>query len=212
MGRGARTLTRQVVLRAAVGLADEVGIEALSMRSLGQVLGVEAMSLYNHVASKDDLLDGMVDTVVAEFDLPDPSGPWKAAIRSSALSAHDVLLRHPWACGMIVTRPKVGRSMLSYMDAVVGVLRSAGLPMQLVHHAVHALDSHVFGFTLQELNFPMDIEGFGPEMAAIFLQQRTDEYPHLSALIVEAEHDDKAEFTFLLDLILDGLERERDAR
>ncbi len=198
------------MLRAAVALADAAGIEAVSMRKLGQELGVEAMSLYHHVANKDDLLDGMVDLVTGEFAVLD-RGDWKGALRQSALSSYEVLLSHPWACGLIISRPRIGPARLRCVDALLGRLRAAGFSIQLVHHAIHAIDGHIFGFTLQQLNFPFDAEELGPEVAEIFRRQRADEYPHITEMALGSHHDDRAEFEFVLDLILDGLERARGA-
>ena len=204
-------LNRQRVLGAAVVLADEGGIESLSMRKLGQELGVEAMSLYNHVANKDDILDGIVDVVSSEVDVPSKEGDWRAEIRHSAISAHAVLLRHPWACSLAVSRSKVGRSKLRYVDAMVGSLRNAGFSSQLAHNAMHAIESHIYGFTLQELSFPQDVEAMGSEVAALLIRrQGVNEYPDLSKVVLESVHDDQTEFEFVLDLILDGLERARD--
>lgn len=203
-------LTRDAVLRAAVRLADEHGLAALSMRKLAQTLGVEAMSLYNHVANKDDLLDGIADLVVAEMAPPEIGGDWKAALRTRSTSAREVLLRHPWATGLIGTRINVGPAMLRYIDATVGCLRAAGFSLPQADRAWNALDSHLYGFTLQELNFPLDpseyataAEGFLPRIPA-------DRYPHMNALaqlVIDGKHTGIADFAFGLELILDGLER-----
>jgi AcrR family transcriptional regulator len=204
-------LNRERVLHAGIVLADEGGIESLSMRKLGQELGVEAMSLYNHVANKDDILDGIIDLIASEVELVSREGDWKAAIRRSALSAHEVLLRHPWACRLSVSRPMVGPAKLRYVDSLIGSLREAGFSIQMAHEAMHAIEGHVFGFTLQELSFPSDIEEMGPQVAAILLRrQMLDEYPYISEVVLGSVHDDQAEFEFVLDLILDGLERARD--
>jgi len=205
-------LNRERVLRGAILLADEGGIDSLSMRKLGQELGVEAMSLYNHVANKDDILDGIVDAIQSEVELVSGDGDWKAAIRRSALSAHEVLLRHPWACRLSLSRPMVGPAKLRYVDSLIGSLRGAGFSIQLAHEAMHAIEGHVFGFTLQEVSFPSNIEDMGPQVAAILLgRQMLDEYPNLSEVVLGSIHDDQAEFEFVLDLILDGLERARDS-
>src|SRR3990172_9394989 len=135
-------LSRERVLRAAIGLDDEGGIESLSMRKLGQRLGVEAMSLYYHAANKDDILDGIVDIVVSEIDVPSGGGDWKAAMRASAISAHEVLLRHPWAASLILSGPTVRPARLRYMDSILGCLREAGFSAEMTDHAYHALDSH----------------------------------------------------------------------
>ncbi len=119
-------LTKERVLRTAVALADKIGIGSLSMRRLGQALGVEAMSLYKHVSNKEDILDGIVDLVVAEIDLPTVDDDWKSAIRRRATSAHAVLMRHPWVTMLLVSRANVGPAMLSYVDATIGCLREAG--------------------------------------------------------------------------------------
>ena len=205
-------LTRERVLRAAVALADEGGIESVSMRKLGQELGVEAMSLYNHVANKGDLLDGMVDFVAGEFDVASKGGNWKSSIRQSAISAHEVLLRHPWACSLAMSRPKVGPAKLRHVDSMVGSLREAGFSIQMAHNAMHAIENHISGFTLQELSFPSNVEEMGPEVVAILLRREmVSEYPHISEVVLGATHDDQIEFEFVLDLLLDGLETARDS-
>lgn len=194
-----------------MALADAGGIESVSMRKLGLELGVEAMSLYNHVSNKDDILDGIVDVVAGEVEVPSSGGDWKSAIRQSALSAHEILLRHPWACSLAVSRPRVGPAKLRYVDSMVGSLREAGFSIQTAHNAMHAIEGHIYGFTLQELSFPLDIEEMGPEVAAILLRrERVDEYSYISEMVLESTHDDQVEFEFVLDLILDGLERARD--
>ena len=204
-------LTRERVLRAAVAIADEGGLESLSMRKLGQELGVEAMSLYNHVANKGDILDGMVDLVSGKFEVASREANWKAAIRQSAISAHEVLLHHPWACSLAMSRPRVGAAKLRYVDSMVGALRAAGFSIQMAHNAMHAIENHISGFTLQELSFPSNVEEMGPEVVAILLRRQTvGEYPSLSEVDLGANHDDQIEFEFVLDLILDGLERVRD--
>jgi AcrR family transcriptional regulator len=200
-------LSRERVLRAAIDLADKGGIESLSMRKLGQKLGVEAMSLYGHVANKNDILDGIVDVVASEFDLPSKGADWKTAIRQSAISAHEVLLLHPWACSLNVLGTKVGPARLRHVDAVIGTLREAGFSTQMAHDAMHAIDNHIFGFTLQELSFPAHLEDLGPEVAAILLRQMADRYPNISEIVQGSSHDHQVEYEFVLDLILDGLER-----
>ena len=211
--RRRRPLSRERVLRAAIDLADEGGLESVSMRQLGQVLRVEAMSLYKHVRNKDDILDGMADLVVSEFEVPAGDADWKTAIRRSAISAHQVLLRHPWASSLIESRLNVGPARLRYLDAVIGVLATAGFPMPTVMRAIMALDSHTYGFVLQELAWPFD-EEHAPEIAAAFAQGLpAGEYPNLMAmaeLAMSAPPGVPADFEFGLDLILDGLARLRD--
>lgn len=206
-------LSREAVLVAAVLLADEDGIEALSMRRLGAALGVEAMSLYNHVADKDDLLGGMVELVVAEFELPSTGRPWKAALRASAISAHEALVRHPWAADLLVTRPmQVGPARLRHMDGVLRALRGAGLSEMTTDHAFHVLDSYIIGITLQEVSFPIEVVRM-PGMAEAFLRDfPVDEYPAMAEHVrfhIDSGIYDEGDFEFGLDLILDGLERSR---
>ena len=208
-------LSRERVLRAAIDLADEAGIESLSMRKLGQALGVEAMSLYNHVANKDDILNGMVDIVVSEFELPSPGTEWKAAIRGIAISAHDVLVRHPWAASLMLSSTGASPARWRYMNTILGCLREAGLSADLTDHAYHALDSHITGFTLWQVQIQIDPEKL-PDMAATFLRELPgDEYPylveHVHQHLKEPSPEDEGAFAFGLDLILDGLERIRDA-
>ena len=140
------------MLGAAVVLADEDGIESLTMRELGLRLGVEAMSLYNHVANKDDILDGMVDLVVSEIDLPSDAVDWKEAMRRRAISAQAVFSRHPWASGLIDSRESSGPARLRYFDWVVGTLRRAGFTLEMAARAFSLLDSYIYGFGRQQLN------------------------------------------------------------
>jgi AcrR family transcriptional regulator len=176
------------------------------MRRVGQALGVEAMSLYNHVGGKDELLDGMVDLLVAEIESPPPGTPWKDAIRRRAWSGRTLLRRHPWAPGLFMSRPQVRLPMVAYLDGVTGELMGAGFSPQLAHTALHVLDSRVLGFT-REL---FDPEAQGPVDAAVVEALTEGRYPHAGRIMDEAVHDDDAEFAFGLDLILDGLERARD--
>jgi AcrR family transcriptional regulator len=213
-------LTRDRVLRAAVELADEGGIEAVSMRKVGQELGVEAMSLYNHVSNKEDMLDGMVDLVVSEIEASPGGADWKAAMRNQVMVAREVMMRHGWAPAIIETRTNMSIPTLKYFDSIVGILRDGGFSLDLVHHALHAMGSRVLGFS-QELFDDSDALEQSPEIAALMLQQMTEEYPNISAMLTEITHenesvvgqgcDDNIEFVFALDLILDGLERLRDS-
>ncbi len=204
-------LTRDVVLRAAVAIADEGGIESLSMRRLGTALGVEAMSLYNHVAGKEDILDGIMELVVEEFDLPADGPDWKSALRGSALSEHGVLLRHRWAPSLIISRPtSAGPARWRHSDAVVRTMRRAGFSTELTHHAFHVLDCYTVGFTVQEVNTPNARDQW-PTLAAAFLRDfPSAEYPHFAEHVtyhVESGVYDEGDFEFGLDLILDGVER-----
>ncbi len=208
-------LSRERVLRAGVALADESGIASLSMRKLGEALGVEAMSLYNHVANKDQLLDGMVDLVFAEIDLPAGGADWKTAMRERAESARQALRRHPWAIALMSTRTSPGPATLRHHDAVIGSLREAGFSIEMTAHAFSLLDSYVYGFALQEATLPMgDTEEETAEVAKTMMAQvPTDVYPHLTEFTVEhilqPGYDYGDEFAFGLDLILDGLGRAR---
>jgi AcrR family transcriptional regulator len=208
-------LNRERVFRTAVFLADERGIESLTMRALGEQLGVEAMSLYYYVANKDELLDGMVDLVYGEIELPSGQADWKTAMRRVATSAHEALSRHRWAITLMETRTRPGRANLRHHDAVIGCLRAAGFSVENAVHAFSLLDSYVSGFALQELTLPFDTPGELAEAAASILRQfPADEYPHLAETITEhvtkSGYDFADEFEFGLDLILDGLERLRD--
>jgi AcrR family transcriptional regulator len=205
-----RPLNRERVLQAALGLADREGIDALSMRRLAQDLGVEAMTLYYHVRNKGDLLDGLADLVTSEFEPPRPGDPWKPAVRAAAISAHDALMRHPWAAELSF-KTSVSQARLHWMDAFLGTLRAGGFSPAMTHHAYHALDSHIVGFTLWVVGITSD-EADLPAMAATFLATLpVDGLPHLVEHIEQHVHpsDDIREFEFGLDLILDSLDRIR---
>jgi len=201
-------LSRERVLRAAVALADQSGIESLTMRQLGQKLGVEAMSLYNHVANKDDILDGIVDLVLGDIDVPATGTKWKTAMRHRAISAHEVLLAHPWAAVLIMSRYNIGPGMTRYLDATLGRLREGGFSIEGALDAWNTLDSHLYGFTLQELNLPFEVEEAQQVSADVLTQLPADEFPHVAEVITEIMQSGRTEnFEFGLDLILDGLER-----
>ncbi|MBE9139525.1 TetR/AcrR family transcriptional regulator C-terminal domain-containing protein [Nodosilinea sp. LEGE 07088] len=203
-------LSRERILQTALRLADEGGLEALSMRKLAQALDVKAMSLYNHVTNRDDLIDGIVDRVVSEIDVPKPGADWKTAMRRRAISAHQVLLRHPWATMPLVSRVNVGPAMLRYVDSTIGCLKEAGFSFEMADHAWNAIDSHVYGFTLQELNFPIEAADYS-EIAADYLPQiPAEQYPYMNRLthqVIQGDYDGLHDFEFGLDLILDGLDR-----
>jgi AcrR family transcriptional regulator len=206
-------LSRERVLQAAIALADEGGIEALSMRRLAKELGVEAMSLYNHVANKNEILDGIVDAVSAEIELPSDAVDWKAAIRRNTISARDVYLRHRWASGLSMSRQSGGPASLRRTDWLLRTLREAGFPKDVIYHALHILEAYVLGFTAMHLSFPYEGEELAG-MAATFLQQLpADAYPDLVEHIMEhiGPHPHEGGFEFGLDLILDSLERLRPA-
>jgi AcrR family transcriptional regulator len=219
-------LTRERVLRAAVELADERGIESLTMRNLGHELGVEAMSLYNHVANKEDVLNGLVEVVVGEvlaavdeIEPPASAAEWKDVLRRRILAAREILLRHRWAPGVLESRDDIPPSLVPYYDSLLGLMREAGFSLDLAHHAMHALGTRSLGFT-REL-FVTDDKDVDPEVAAVMLQQMAGRFPYLTELMRVVSHDadstlgsgcdDQFEFEFGLDLILDGLERLREA-
>ncbi len=209
-------LSRDRVLRTAVALADEIGIESLTMRKLGEVLGVEAMSLYNHVANKSDLLDGMVDVVFDEIVLPSDDGDWKQAMCRRALSARQALRRHSWAIGLMESRSSPGPATLRHHDAVLGCLRRAGFSIEMTAHGYSVLDSYIYGFALQEASLPFHTAEETAEMAQeILAQLPADDYPYLTELardyVLQPGYDYGNEFQIGLDLILDGLERAVDS-
>jgi AcrR family transcriptional regulator len=213
-------LTRERILETAVRLADEGGIESLSMRRLARELGVEAMSLYNHVANKSALVDGAVDLVLEEIELP-PSGEWDEAIRQCAISAHEAFLRHPWACALVLSPSGDGGGLdsprIRYMEWLLGRLREAGFSPELTYSAYHTLDSHILGFTLWQLGHVGAVRDTGQSLADLargFVHQLGDDYPYLAEHAeqhVAAGNDGAREFEFGLDLLLDGLRRARDA-
>jgi AcrR family transcriptional regulator len=208
-------LTTERVLRAAVALADREGVGSLSMRRLARELGVEAMSLYHHVAGKQTLLDGMVDLVFGEIELPADDGDWRAAMRRRALSAREVLGRHPWAIALMESRRTPGPANLRHHDAVLGCLRRAGFTVALTAHAYSILDAYIYGFVLQEASLPFDTPEETAEVAAEMMGAfPADAYPHLTELAVEhvlqPGYDYGDEYAFGLELILDGLERLAD--
>ena len=204
-------LTRQRVLHAAVALADESGSESLSMRKLGEAVGVEAMSLYRHVANKEDLLDGMIDVVFGEIDLPSGAEDWRTAMRQRAISVRRILSRHGWAIGFMESRSSPGPATLRHHDAVLGCLRDAGFSVELAAHAFSVLDSYMYGFALQERSLPFHTPRETAEPARDILAGfPAGEYPHLAELttqhVLRSGYDHGDEFEFGLDLILDGLD------
>jgi AcrR family transcriptional regulator len=209
-------LSRERVLRAALALADEGGIEALTMRRLGEQLEVEAMSLYNHVAGKDDILDGLVDLVFSEIAVPPDNDEWKTAMRRRAISTRDALARHPWAVILMQSRSKPGPATLRHHDSVIGSLRKAGFTIDMAAHAFSVMDGYIYGFALQQLNLPSQTQAESSALAEDILRGfPVDDFPYLAEMIVEHAlkpgYDYAQEFDFGLELILDGLERIRAA-
>lgn len=205
-------LTRERVVDAAVAVADRSGLGAVSMRNVGKALGVEAMSLYHHIANKDALLDALVDWVFAGIDLPEPGEPWRAALRRRSVSARARLAAHPWAVGLIESRRTPGAALLRHHNAVLGTLRRGGFSLADAAHAFSVVDAYIYGFVLTEANLPFD----GPEevadVAAGLAEEMTDgAYPYLAELVtdhaLQPGYDYRAEFDFGLDLVLDGLAR-----
>jgi AcrR family transcriptional regulator len=206
-------LTRDRILQAALQLADDSGIQSLTMRKLGETLGFEAMSLYNHVANKDDVLDGMLDLVLVECEPPSPSGDWATAIRNSAISVHEALRRHPWACTLLMAPGRIRPARLRYMDLLLGRLREAGFSADTTYHAYHVLDGYIFGFSLWETSHTYTADEIS-KFAAIFTEMITpDRYPylheHAQQHFSEGQHREVSAFEFGLDLVVDGLKRLR---
>ena len=209
-------LTRERVLTAAVELADREGLEGLSMRKLGQELGVEAMALYRHVRDKDDLLDGVLELIVAQIDKPKPAKTWKTTLRRQVMEARRVMLRHPWARRVLEERGTTGPTILTYIERILAILHDGGFSLDLAHHTMHVLGSRIFGFSQDLLEDSSD-EPSGaadPIMAGAMAVQ----FPRITELATSVSHegvlgacDDDIEFAFGLDLILDGLERRLDA-
>ena len=204
-------LNKTLVIAGAIELADEIGIDALTIRRLAAKLGVKPMSIYHHVANKDEILDGMVDVVFSEIDRPETDTDWKAAIRGRAVSARTVLARHRWATPMMESRPTPGPETLSHHDTVIGCFRRAGFSIEMTAHAYALVDNYIYGFALQEASLPAT---GGEEIAnlaeTIIEPLPADDYPHLVELateyIMQPGYDFGNEFDFGLELILDGLE------
>ncbi|HEY2355325.1 MAG TPA: TetR/AcrR family transcriptional regulator C-terminal domain-containing protein [Gaiellaceae bacterium] len=214
MAKTRKPLSRDRILEAALAHADEHGIDALSMRKLGGALGYEAMSLYNHVANKDGLLDGMVDLVLAEMELPRAEDGLDG-IRKAAISAHAALRRHPWAAGALMTPARVRPLRLAFMDGLLGGLRGAGFSPETTYHAYHVIDAHIIGFSLWQSthDFAMpdeitaDIRGFLDRMLPI--ETYPDLHAHGMQHLDPGSLEDTSAFEYGLDLILESLERRR---
>jgi AcrR family transcriptional regulator len=209
-------LSRDRVLRAAVALADDAGIDSLSMRKLAQELGVVPMALYKHVVNKEQLLDGMVDVVVGEIDPPVHGTDWKSAVRQTILSARRALLRHPWASRVLESRTNPTPLVLGYMDSMIGMFRAGGFSVDLTHHVMHTVGSRIFGFTQELFN---DSPSVDPQTQATMPPEMAQRYPYITELTMAVYHDeasvvgpgcdDQFEFEFALDLLLDGIQRLR---
>ena len=215
-------LTKDRILQAAVALADEGGVDSLSMRKIAQELGVVPMALYKHVANKDEMLDGMVDVIVGEIDPPLADADWKIAMRERILSARRALLRHAWASRVIESRSEPTPMVISYIDSMMGIFRSGGFSIDLMHHAMHVMGSRILGFSQELFD---DTSSMPEEEAVAMWTQLADHYPNIAALVGEISGgeishdegsivgggcDDQFEFEFALDLVLDGLDRLRE--
>jgi len=204
--RDREPLSRERVVAAGIRLADSAGVDAVSMRRVGASLGVEAMSLYRYVSRKDVLLDAMVDAVIAEFPRPDDELSWQDSLRTLVLGAYLVLLDHPWAAAAATSRPGVGPHRLRYSDDILGTLRDGGCTPQLAHDVSHAIDNHVFGFTLQELRLEAQSSGDAYRAADAGDGGAQLSAPNLSFVLQHAHHDRDAEYAFVLDVLIAGIE------
>nr|WP_245991477.1 TetR/AcrR family transcriptional regulator [Streptomyces spongiicola] len=203
-------LSRERVISTAMAVADEKGAAALTMRAIAEPLGVEAMSLYHHVAGREEILDGMVDAVFGEIDLPPCGTDWKSAMRRRAFSARDALRRHPWAIGLMDSRSHPGPATLRHHDALIGALRAGGFSVPMAAHAFSLIDSYLYGFVIQELSLPFSSSAQLEEVAGAILRDApAGAYPHLTELATEHAlkpgYDYADEFAFGLTLILDAL-------
>ena len=207
------TLDRERVLVGAVELADDIGVEPLTIRRLADHLGSKPMTLYTHVRNKDDILDGMVDAVFGEIDHPPADLPWRPALRHRCVSARRVLRRHPWAVPLMESRTTPGMQTLRHHDAVLGCLLGGGLPMPVVAHAYAVVDAYVYGFAVQEASLPGGAEGeeWDATTQDLAAQLPADELPHLAAFtadhVLQPGYDFRSSFEVGLDLVLDGIER-----
>ena len=209
-------LSRDRVLNAALAVADEGGLDGLTIRSLAQRLGAKPMSLYHYVANKDEILDGLVDLVFAEIELPEPSGPWREEMAKRARSARAVLGRHPWAIALLESRTTPGPATLRYHEANLATLRAGGFTLPQTAHAYAVLDAFVYGFAVQEASLPFEGPDGAAEVAGPIMElMGAGEYPHMVEFAVEHAmlpgYDFGDEFEFGLGLVLDGIARMREA-
>jgi AcrR family transcriptional regulator len=190
-------------------LADKEGLEGLSMRKVAQALGVQAMSLYNHVANKEDLIDGMVELVVSEMLVPEVGRDWKGEMRRRAIAMRQVLLRHHWAAGPLMSRVNVGPVVLCYIDRTLGCLQAGGFSLVMADHIWNLMDSYIYGFTIQELKFPFEPTDYAEAAKMGLALVPADLYPHMHGLaieVMERRYDGLHDFEFGLEMLLDGLE------
>jgi AcrR family transcriptional regulator len=207
-------LSRDLVLRTAINLADQAGITALTMRKLAQALSVEAMSIYHYVTNKNDLQDGMIDLVFAEIELPAQENNWKTALRARSISTYQALIRHPWAIGLMESGSTPGQANMRHHNAVLGCLRQNGFSLPATAHAYSLLDSYIYGFALTEINLPFKNSEDAVDVAAIMMAQMlSNEYPYLMEIAVEhvlqPGYAYADEFEIGLDLVLNSIEQLR---
>jgi AcrR family transcriptional regulator len=205
-------LSPEKVLTAALRLADKKGLEAVTMRNLARALKVEAMSLYNHVPGKERLLDGLVELVVGEIELATLGGDWREAMRRRARSMHQVLMRHPWATMLLVSRMNIGPNMLRSIDRTVGCLREAGFSWAMADHAWNTLDAFTYGFTLQRLNFPLEPQQYASAAKQFLPMIPVERFPYMNGLsqeVIAGRHDGLQHLELGLELLLEGLEQVR---
>jgi AcrR family transcriptional regulator len=205
-------LTSEKVLATALHMADRKGLQALTMRNLAQALKVEAMSIYNHVPGKEPLLDGLVELVVGEIEPATLGGDWRTAMRRRAHSMHEVLMRHPWATSLLVSRINVGPNMLRSIDRTVGCLREAGFSWRLADHAWNTLDAFTYGFALQRINFPLEPRQYAAAASQFLPMIPVERYPYMNGLsqeVISGRHDGLQHLELGLELLLEGLERLR---
>ena len=210
-------LTRDRVLRAAIAHADAGGLEALTMRTLAEMLDVAPMALYRHVASKDDLIDAMVDAVFTEIGVPSGGDDWRTSMRRRSIAVRAALARHPWAVGLMESRRSPGSANLRHHDAVIGRLRAGGFDVEMAAHAYSLLDSYIYGFALTKANLPFETSKQIGDVAAAMLDPfPVNEYPNLveflSEHVMRPGYDYEDEFEFGLDVLLDAIERLLSAR
>jgi len=204
-------LSRDAVVRRAVTLGDTAGIKSVSMRRLGEQLGVVPMALYKHVANKEELLDGMIDLVFSEVEFPSSGTHWKTAMRQRARSMREALLRHRWAIGLMESRTKPGPANLEHHNAVLACLRENGFSFRMALHAYSAMDSYIYGSLLQQQNLPFETPQESGELVEVMLPAaHSDEYPYLVEVVSELAkrgYDHRKEFEFGLGLVLDAIQR-----
>jgi|SRR5580692_6824115 AcrR family transcriptional regulator len=206
-------LSRERILAAALAMADGAGLDALTMRALGQVLGVEAMSLYNYVEDKEDLLAAMVELVLSEIELAPTAQDWRTDMRATALSAHEALLRHPWSCRLVLspTSARMIAARMAYIEAILARLRLAGFTPEAASRGYHAIDSHILGFTIWQLGHELPADAPADFIDTLMRQLDSGTFPylkeHAAVHMKTSESEEEGEFEFGLELILDGLER-----